>query len=181
MSAVSDVLERVERGEATASDAELLRQQLGLQMLARVRQNGDGESSRRLQERVMEQIRRHHIADGWNDSQLAARMAFWSVIEMAHMFQWVDLPTSRTIQMGRGMTYTPGAVMVLLANKGLSLFQTYELWLDSGIDLDVSRLRWSEYLAAAAEPLLALAELLGIDLAAAVCEKVNTKASIDVR
>lgn len=157
MSKVEEVLRRVESGETTAHDAAWLREQFALQAIGRV-VDRDGQPS--IQGRVLQDLASRGIRDGWNDGQFVARLVLQLQVNLAGLVRCVDYPM-----------VGPRAAQIRIEEMGQAILDRIEEWDGFGIDLDMSAGVIGRYLANLLVPVLAIAELIGIDVLAAVSER----------
>ena len=169
MGKLEDVLGRVDRGETTANDGDWLREQFALQAIARVagRDSEPRLSSAAIQGRVLQALEDRGYRDGWNDSQYAARQIVLGMMTLAAMVRRMVLP-----QVPKRHAFKSLDAVQELGD--LIVTMEPDSWKGCGIDLDVLGATYERLLTGVAVPLLAFAELLNIDLVAAVdawCKK----------
>lgn len=120
-----------------------------------------------IQAEIFQAVKERGYLDGWNESQFAARQIAKMVEELgelANLFQF------------EGMTW-PRALQRAAAAAKVAFTYDHAGWLESGVDLEVSGMRFIEECADVLIPLFCLAEVLGFDLA----QEALAKAQSDVK
>jgi hypothetical protein len=162
---LQEILERVAQGETTVADAAALREVLAMQAM---QQTVGAASEEPVQAAVGAWLREHGQHDGWNDGEFAARMLAWAQVELADLTQLFDLPKDVAAALfGPGMYTMPGAVE-LAAALATNLLLRVELWDGCGPDLEAAPRLFEQRLVEVLVPLLALADVMQVDVLGAV-------------
>lgn len=158
---IEQVLARMESGETTAADAAALREYLALKDLQDAVQ---ATPQNNAQLAAGAWLREHGARDGWNDAQFAARMAVWAQVELADLLQLFHIPDA----VGHGLwgpaVYSVMGVVELAAALSTTLLGSWELWDGCGVNLELPPERFEARLVELLVPLLALADVLQIDV-----------------
>jgi hypothetical protein len=168
---IESILNRMASGETSATDAEWMREHLALQSIRQVVNSAGAVSAAQIE--IGRWLRHKGIADGWNESQYAARLAAWAQVELADLLQLMTLPKIVIAGLFGPTVYTMAGAIELAATLTTNVLANTGAWEDCGIDLEREPAEYETKLVELLLPILGLADVLQIDVAQAVHNKLR--------